>query len=210
MILPFFKLNLSKFTNKVRIRKMNYVVFDIETTEAIGPGEITDMEIAVISVYSSKTDKIESFLTKDFNQMWPIFEKADALIGYNSEKFDIPILNKYYPGDLTNIKSIDILNFIKKSYGRRLKLDDVANATLGVGKTAHGLDAIEWWKNGEVEKVIKYCESDVMITKKIFDFANENGFLNFKDFTGKKIKIPIDTSDWNKKDGNKITFSMGF
>jgi len=189
---------------------MNYLIFDIETTDAVGPGEITNMDISVISIYCSKDKTMHSFLEKDFGKMWKLFEEADALVTYNGEHFDIPILNKYYSGDLTQIKSIDILVFIKESFGRRVKLDDIAAATLGAGKTAHGLQAVEWWKEGKIKEIIEYCEADVKITNDIFEFAMQNGFLKLKDYTGKIIDIRIDTSTWSKKDDSAMSFSMGF
>jgi DEAD/DEAH box helicase domain-containing protein len=189
---------------------MNYLVFDIETTDAVGPGEITDMDISVISIYNSKDQSMQSFLEKDFGKMWKLFEETDAIVTYNGNHFDIPILNKYYSGDLTQIKSIDMLVSIKESFGRRVKLDDIAAATLGTKKSAHGLQAVEWWKEGKIQEIIDYCEVDVKITKDVFEFAKENGFVKLKDFTGKTIQIPLDTSSWVEKDDSSMTFSMGF
>lgn len=131
------------------------------------------------------------------------------LIGYNSDHFDIPLLNKHYPGDLSTIKSLDILKEIKDSTGRRFKLDNVAQATLGEGKSGNGLEAITWWKNGEIEKIRKYCLDDVRVTKNIYDFALANGYLNYKD--GAKIKkIELDTSSWEDKEKNSITHTLPF
>lgn len=189
---------------------MNYLVFDIETTEGVGPGELTDMDISVVSIYNSKDKSMESFLVEDFGRMWKLFEQTDIIVGYNIDHFDIPILNKYYSGDLTQIKSIDILTSIKDSFGRRVKLDDVAKATLGTNKTSHGLQAVEWWKEGKIKEIIEYCEADVRITRDVFEFAKENGFLKLKDFTGEIVRIPIDTSSWEEKDDGNMTFSMGF
>lgn len=189
---------------------MNYVVFDIETTEPVGPGELTDMNISVVSVYSSADDSMQSFLEKDFGKMWKIFEEADAIVGYNSEHFDIPILNKYYSGDLSQIKSIDILKYIKESYGRRVKLDDIAAATLGTKKSSHGLQAVKWWQEGKIAEIIQYCEDDVRITKDVFFFALNNGFLKLKDFKGETVQIPIKTDTWGEKEDASVTFSMGF
>jgi DEAD/DEAH box helicase domain-containing protein len=189
---------------------MNYLVFDIETTEPVGPGPLTDMDISVISVYNSQDKKMHSFLEKDFGKMWKMFEETDAIVGYNSDHFDIPILNKYYPGDLTQIKSIDMLVSIKESFGRRVKLDSIAEATLGTKKSGHGLQAVEWWKEGEIDKIIKYCEDDVWITKDVFEFALENGYLKLKDFNGETIKIPVDTSKWSEQEDSSMTHSMGF
>ncbi len=189
---------------------MNYLVFDIETTEAVGPGEITDLEISVVSVYTSKDKQIKSFTTQDLGKMWELFENTDVIIGYNSEHFDIPILNKYYQGDLCQIKSIDLLKSIKESFGRRVKLDDIAKATLGKKKIANGLQAIEWWKEGKLDEIKKYCEEDVLITKDIFEYAWKNKKLHLVNYNGEKIDIKIDTTDWDKKDKKSITFSMGF
>lgn len=192
---------------------MNYIVFDIETQnifQEVGSSDPADLDISVISLYNSVDNSMKSFLIEDFAQMWPIFEATDAIIGYNSDHFDIPLLNKYYTGDLNQIKSIDILADIKKSYGKRPKLDDVAAATLGKAKISHGLQAVEWWKTGEIDKIKKYCEEDVLITKNLFEFILENKHVKLKDkITNKIIEIPINTSDWIKKDDDpKITKTL--
>lgn len=192
---------------------MNYVVFDIETKnifEEVQSSDPVALDISVISVYEKNTDKIKSFLEEEFNQMWPIFERADVIVGYNSDHFDIPILNKYYHGDLTKIRSIDILSAIKNSYGKRIKLDSVANATLGVGKNASGLEAVKWWKEGKIDLIKKYCEQDVLVTKKIFEYILENKNVKFPDkISGKIITVDIDTSDWIKKEEKpKMTQSL--
>lgn len=178
---------------------MNYIVFDIETRntfDEVGSPNPEDLDISVVSVYDSKTDAVTSYLQEELDNMWPLFEKTEAIIGYNSDHFDIPLLNKYYSGDLGKIKSIDLLKDIRKSYGKRIKLDDVANATLGKNKIAHGLEAVKWWKQGKIDDIIKYCEEDVIITHQVFLHAKEHGFIKFKDFGGNLIEIKIDTSDW--------------
>ncbi|MEK9185609.1 MAG: ribonuclease H-like domain-containing protein, partial [Patescibacteria group bacterium] len=117
--------------------------------------------------------------------------------------FDIPILNKYYPGDLLKIKSIDLLKEIQKSAGRRMKLDQVAEGTLGIKKSGHGLDAIEWWKKGEIEKLRKYCLDDVRITRDLYDYALQNSKLIFKE-GGRNNEIKLDISLWEKDVSNSI------
>jgi len=190
---------------------MRKITFDIETTSA-APGRIDprDMELALVGIHDSKTNSFDSFTAPELPRLWPILERADLLIGYNSDHFDIPILNRYYTGDLTRIKSIDLLNEIRGSLGRRLKLDSVAQATLGVGKSGSGLKAVEWWQAGEVEKVRKYCLKDVEITKKIYDFAREHGYVHYMDFKTKK-KVPLETADWENGDGaHSMTHTLPF
>ncbi|NCS98591.1 hypothetical protein GW764_00205 [Candidatus Parcubacteria bacterium] len=192
---------------------MNYIVFDIETRnifQEVGSSNPADLDISVVSVYDSKTGVVQSFTVEEFSNMWPLFENTDAMIGYNSNHFDIPLLNKYYAGDLNEIKSIDLMVDIKKSFGRRPKLDDIAAATLGKGKISHGLQAVEWWKTGEIDKIKKYCEEDVIITKEVYEYARDNGYLKLKDkLSNEIIKIPIDTSDWKADENDsKVTKSL--
>ena len=131
------------------------------------------------------------------------------LITFNGDHFDTPILNKYYSGDLKKIKSLDLLKEIKNSLGRRIKLDIIAEATLGRNKTGHGLEGIVWWKNGEKQKVIDYCLEDVKITKDLYEYALKNGILKYKD-AGIIKDIKIDTSKWNEKKDSTMTFTLPF
>lgn len=191
---------------------MKKIVFDIETSNVfqdVASNEPTALDMSVCCIYDYETDKYSSYTQETINELWPILEKADLIIGYNSDHFDIPILNKYYSGDLTKIKSLDLLKEVKNSLGRRIKLDTIAEATLGRNKTGHGLEAIVWWKNGEKQKVIDYCIEDVRITKDIYEYALKNKMLKYTD--GKEIKnINIDTKDWDKKEDKTITFTLPF
>ena len=156
---------------------MHKLVFDIETQNTFqeaGSADPAALSISLVGIYDYETDTYSSYLENELGKLWPIIEKADMLIGYNSDHFDIPLLNKYYPGDLTKIKSLDIMKEIKESCGRRIRLDSIAMGTFGKGKIGHGLEAITWWRNGEIEKIRKYCLEDVKITKELYEFASKN------------------------------------
>lgn len=192
---------------------MRFVVFDIETKnffQDVGKRDPALLDIAVICTYNSITNKYESFLEEDLPKLWPMLEKTDAIIGYNSNHFDIPLLNKYYDGDLTNKKSIDLMRTIQNSLGRRIGLNAVAEATLEVGKSAHGLQATEWWKQGEIQKVIDYCIDDVKLTRSLYEHMRDNNFIKYKDLSGKIIKIDIDTKDWDEYEDSGMTHSLQF
>lgn len=191
---------------------MRKIVFDIETKNTfqdVGSSDPTALEISVVGIWDSETNKYTAFTEDELKNLWPILEKADILIGYNSDHFDIPILNKYYPGDITHIKSVDIMKEIQNSLGRRMKLDHIAEGTLGINKSGHGLQAITWWKQGEIQKIKDYCLDDVKITKKVYDFALKNGKLRYKD-GGKKVDIKLDTSNWEKVEDSSMTHTLPF
>ncbi len=177
---------------------MRYVVFDLETQnifQEVGSSDPTALDISVGSVYDSETDSYTTVTIDELEKLWPIIERADALVGYNSNHFDIPLLNKYYPGDLTTIKSIDILEDIKNSLGRRLRLDSVAQATVGAKKSADGLQAVRWWREGKIKEIMKYCEQDVKVTKQVFEYARKHGHVKFKDGHRNK-EIVLDIAHW--------------
>jgi DEAD/DEAH box helicase domain-containing protein len=191
---------------------MRYVVFDLETQntfEDVGSNDPVDLDISVACAYDSGTETYTTVVVDELHKLWPIFEQAEVLVGYNSNHFDVPLLNKYYPGDLTTLKSIDLLEDIRNSLGRRLRLDSVAQATVGAKKSANGLQAIKWWREGNIEDIKKYCTQDVKVTKKIFEYALEHKKVLFKD-GGKKREIPIDTSHWQPHEGHTMTHSLPF
>lgn len=177
---------------------MRAITFDIETemaTGALGRLDPSTMKLTVVGVHDSETGEYTSYLQNELTSLWPILERADVLIGYNSDAFDIPILNRYYPGDLTRIRSIDLMVEVQKVLGRRLRLQSLGQATLKRGKTGDGLKAIDWWKQGLYDKVRAYCIEDVRLTRDLFDYALEHGSLKYKDL--KEVReIKLDTSKW--------------
>lgn len=190
---------------------MKKLVFDIETKNTfreVGKNDPSALEISVLVTYDYDTDTYTSYMEKDLPELWKVIEHTDLLIGYNSDHFDIPLLNKYYAGDLTKIKSLDLLAEIYKSIGRRLRLDDIANATLGMNKSASGLDAIRWWKEGKIDLITEYCTQDVKVTKEVYDYAFKNKKLKYKDLATIK-NILLDTSNWEIKQENTMNLTLG-
>lgn len=193
---------------------MRKIFFDIETQnifQDVGSNNPADLSISLLAIYDSSTESYDSFLHTELSRLWPIIESADVLITFNGDHFDIPLLNKYYPGDLTKIKSIDLLKEMQKSAGRRMKLDQIAEGTLGTKKSGHGLDAITWWKNGEIEKIRKYCIDDVRITKELYEYALKNGELIFKEGPNMN-KVKLDTSGWEapSESPSSMNFTLPF
>jgi DEAD/DEAH box helicase domain-containing protein len=191
---------------------MRKVTFDIETKNLFsdtGSNDPASLDISIVCIHDSETDTYASFLQEEFKNLWPILEKTDILIGFNSDHFDIPLLNKYYPGDLTKIKSLDLLKEVKNSLGRRIKLDTLAKATLGTRKIGDGLEALRWWREGNIDALRTYCIEDVRITKELYDYAKKNGSLKYLD--GARLRdIKLDTSAWDIVNNQSLTHTLPF
>ena len=190
---------------------MRRITFDIETEGDFRTnGDFSNLEVTVVGIHDSTTGELSGFYKDELHKLWPILESADIIVGYNSDHFDIPILGKYYAGDLTKIKSVDLLKEIKNVLGRRLKLDNLAGATLGRNKTSDGLEAVEWWKQGLREKVRDYCLADVAITKDLYEYARKHGSVKYRDYDGVR-EIKLDTTKWELAgDSPALTHTLPF
>ncbi len=192
---------------------MREVVLDIETIGDIR--NYDNLKITVVSIYEYETDKYTSFEEHELGNLWPILEKSERIIGYNSEHFDMPILNRYYAGDLMTIPHLDLLKVIKDTNGKRYKLDDVAKATLeNVSKSADGLEAIKWWEEGRKEDVKRYCEQDVKVTKEIYEYGRQNKMLYIQTLTGElqpigvNFDVPKEIVNANGEVGGNINLTL--
>ncbi len=172
------------------------IVLDIETQNTfqdVGTYNPALLSISVVGCFFYETNTYESFLESELPKLWPRLERSSRVIGFNLFGFDYPCMQRYYAGDFKNIPTIDIMKEIEQRIGFRVKLDNVAHATLGIGKSGTGLMAVEYWKNGEIEKLKEYCLQDVKVTKEIYDHALLERTVQYKDRAGvsQRVSLPI-------------------
>lgn len=188
------------------------VVIDIETRNTfqdVGAYNPALLEVSLVGAYFYETDTFESFMKEDLPALWPRLERADRIIGYNLFGFDYPCLQTSYTGTLAALPTVDLLVEIEKQLGFRIKLDDVAQATLGVGKSGHGLMAVEYWRKGEIDKLREYCLQDVRVTRDVYDHALQNSWVAYNDRQGNLHQIPIALSLPNEEPKQAINLSLG-
>ena len=102
------------------------------------------------------------------------------------------------------------MKIVKESLGIRLKLDDLAQATLDdVKKSADGMRAIRWYKEGKIDEIKKYCEQDVNVTKMIYEFGRDNRQLFYKTLTGEVTPFAVNFA-MPKEQTAKINLTLPF
>ena len=156
----------------------NIIVYDIETKDAFsdvgGRDGLTRLEISVLGSYDYDSGEYRIYEERELAAFAERLSKRPLIVGFNSRRFDTPILQKYIPFDLTKLDQLDIMEEIAKVLCHRVALDSVAKATLGEGKSASGLDAIRFWRAGRIEELKRYCLDDVKITKEVFEYGAKN------------------------------------
>ena len=167
----------------------DYVYFDLETIHSAndvgGWNNKGKMKMSVGVTYSSKSNEYIAYPEKKVEDLIKQLASADLVIGYNHISFDYPVLEGYHPFSLADqCISLDLMVSIEEKIGHRIKLESVASATLGAGKTAQGLDAIRWWREGKCREVAEYCCYDVKVTKLVHEFGAKNGYIKYDDKFG--------------------------
>ncbi len=175
---------------------MDIVYFDLETQRTAndvgGWDQKAKMGMSVGVTYSTADKKYEIFAEPQADALVNRLRRADLVVGYNILNFDYHVLMGYTFLQLTDLlPTLDLLLEVEKAAGRRLKLEDVAQGTLGVGKTAEGLDAIRWWREGRVLDVAEYCCFDVKVTRLVHEYAVEHGELFYADKFGRRQRIAL-------------------
>jgi len=152
------------------------------------------------------------FLEGDLRDFWPLAERARSLVGFNLLGFDLPALSFYYPGDFGRFQAFDLMEEIRKVWGRRVSLGAVAKGSLGEQKNGDGLGAVEYFRQGDFKNLALYCKKDVELTAKLFVKARDEEKLCFQDHWNEFREVEVKFSPQNgvsKEKGNRVQMTLG-
>ena len=175
---------------------MNIVYFDLESQklfEEVGGRDASRLRLACGVTWSTARNDFAVYWEKDAAALIAELKSADRVIGFNIIRFDYEVLRPYAPNEnFRAIRSTDMLQDIYRRLNFRLSLDSIARATLGTTKAADGVQSVEWFRMGELDKVAEYCKTDVDITRRVYEFGREHGFVLYYSRLGSKLKVTVD------------------
>jgi DEAD/DEAH box helicase domain-containing protein len=176
----------------------NIVYFDLETqkvaAEVGGWGNIDKMGISVAALYHAKKGEYSVYLEKDVDRLVAELRRADLVVGFNVLRFDYTVLSAYSVFDFSTVPTLDLMVSIEERIKHRVGLDAVAEATCGVKKTANGMEAIQWWREGKQKQVAEYCCYDVKTTRLVHEHGVRTGkvaYVSHKTFLKQQVAV-----DW--------------
>lgn len=174
---------------------LRLVVMDLETqlsaAEVGGWNQARLMRVAVACVWDSADDSISLYEEADTDALIEHLKRADVVCGFNIRRFDLEVLRGYTFDNLQALPVLDLLEEITECRGGRLKLDTIAKATLGVGKSADGLQSLEWFREGRMDLIREYCQKDVEVTRDVLKYILRNGYVLYEDKSGAHVKLPL-------------------
>ena len=157
------------------------VFLDIETSSATS----MDSFLTVIGLFDGTDTKIMvRDVNLDINALRHELEKYKLLITFNGSSFDIPYLNRKYPGLLPEIPHIDIRHLCSRIglKGGLKQIEQQLNIIRSniIVERLYGGDPLKLWKmyKGSGDKyylhlLVDYNEEDVINLKKITEYAVE-------------------------------------
>jgi len=178
-----------------RKRTKNILFLDIETqrsAEEVGGWQNKHlMRVSIAVTYSMKKGKFKVFTEENIEELFQELLRAELVVGFNIKGFDYQVLSYYGSFDFSRIPTLDILEEVVRYLGFRLSLEHLCQVTLGFGKLGNGLDAIRWFEEGNMGKLIQYCKRDVELVRRLYEYGRENGYLLFKDKEERVLRIPV-------------------
>lgn len=174
----------------------NILFFDLETQHSFqevgGRHHLDKLLVSVAVTYSSLTGEYKSYTEPHVFYLIEDLFSATTVIGFNIVHFDYRVLKPYTSKDLTQLKTIDMLTHIHQRLGFRVSLSSLAQATLGTDKSADGLTAVKWYREGKMDELIAYCKDDVEITRRLYDYGKHRGHVFYLDrYLGKKKQVAV-------------------
>lgn len=174
----------------------NIVYFDLETKKSAqevgGWGNIHKLGLSIGVTYSTADEAYHIYTESQVDDLVREILRADLVVGFNHVGFDYRVLQEYTLMDLTLSPHLDLMVDIQKVIQKRISLDSIATATFGAEKTAEGLQAVQWYKEGKMYEIAEYCCYDVKITKLVHEFGVQNKAVFYKDRFGKLNKVAVD------------------
>ena len=172
---------------------MNTVFFDVETQrifdEVGGRQNIQALGLAAAVTYSTAAGTFCHYTEEKVADLIAELNAADLVVGFNVISFDYAVLRAY--GPLNPGRTVDMLDHIYRRLGFRISLDSLAKATLGVNKSADGLQAVRWYKEGRIQEILDYCQQDVEITRQLYEYGQQNKHLKYQDRNYRLQMVPV-------------------
>ena len=162
------------------------ILFDLETLRAAsevgGWANIHRMGLALGVLCHLEEGRFEVYREGDVRGLVEALRRATLVIGFNSRRFDYQVLSGY-TGENYNrlLPTLDLLEDIARRVGFRVGMGHLAQETLGLGKSADGLQSLRWVREGRLDLVEEYCRRDVEILRDLYLHGRREGCLFYRD-----------------------------
>jgi DEAD/DEAH box helicase domain-containing protein len=174
---------------------MNIVFFDVETQRTFddvgGRHNIRKLGLSAAVTYSTATGGFRHYTEETVGELIAELRAADLVVGFNVLHFDYEVLRAYSDDPLDDLPTVDMLDQIHRTLGFRISLDTLAGSTLGISKSADGLQAVRWYREGRIQEILDYCQQDVEVTRQLYEYGQRHKHLKYPDRNYRTQMVPV-------------------
>ena len=141
--------------------------------------------------YSTAASSYHRYTESRVKALLEELRSAELVVGFNVLEFDYEVLRGYVDAPFERLPTLDMMDHLARRLGFRVSLDSLATATLRASKSADGLQAIRWYRQGLIDKVLTYCEKDVEITKNLHEYGKQFKVVYYWDKQYQRQMVPV-------------------
>ncbi len=162
------------------------ILFDLETlrgaSDVGGWTNIHRMGVAMGVLCHLEEGRFEVYREDEVRGLIESLRRATLVIGYNVKRFDYRVLTGYTGENYERLlPTLDLFEDVTRRLGFRVGMGHLALETLGLGKSADGLQSLEWVRDGRLDLVEEYCRKDVEILRDLYLHGRREGCLFYRD-----------------------------
>ena len=170
-------------------------IIDIQTRktyEDVGGKKGTyQMGISYAALLNHDTDEITVYTEQDINMLINNIFSSRLVVGLSLKKFIYQVLSGYGNSDFENIRSLDVLDYLRKKIIRRPSIEELLSGTLDINRSIDNMKIARLFKEGKSDEVRQITIQNVKDLNSIYTFGKQRGHVFINDDTGQRWKISV-------------------
>jgi DEAD/DEAH box helicase domain-containing protein len=139
--------------------------------------------LGVAVTYDTQDERYRVYTAETVEDLLASLRLADVVIGFNLRDFDYQVLQPYTTASLAALPTLAILDDVQEKLGYRLSFTHLLQETLGINRPDESLHTLQWFHQGERNRVIQHCRRDIMHLRALVRHGARTGHVWYRDRT---------------------------
>lgn len=181
----------------VAARQLYLALSTQRSAEAVGGWQHKHLlGLGVAVTYDTQSGRVQVYTEETVQALVASLRAADLVLGFNTRDFDYQVLQPYTDVSLATLPTLALLDDVQQALGFRLSLRHLVKETLGRERPDEALQTLEWFQEGERERIVQQCRRDVELLQALVRHGVETGSLWYRDQTGVRTAVPV---SWQRR-----------
>jgi DEAD/DEAH box helicase domain-containing protein len=147
--------------------------------------------LGVAVTYDTREARYNVYTAETVAALLASLREADLVIGFNTRDFDYQVLQPYTEAPLATLPTLAVLDEVQRALGFRLSLRHLVKETLGVERPDDSLRTLQWYQEGERERIVQQCRRDLELLRALVRYGTGTGTVFYRDQAGVRTAVPV-------------------